>query len=249
MLGFGVTGQFAIGEVGSFAEIISVDKWFVSLSEPVRFPSRLNAAQQQFAALQDPFPFVSFSWFEPLSEPVRAVPRSPAAMAPFHFWQPAPSPFVATGWFVPLSEPARTRPGLMPGQQQFSAADTTVIPTGRLTPWFVPLSEPARRLSGLDAARQQFLAAPSRLLPNPTITGILNAVESGDLFTGGGREWNRVISGEVGAIEQRFTGAETGVIQTLPSVGASGVIEQVTPPVSGAATPVITKANVSIVIV
>ncbi len=214
MLGFGATGQFAIGEVGpSTAEIITLDKWFQALSQPVRFLPGLRASQQQAFVPPDLFPFVPFSWFNGLSIPaLRYRPQLSAGQQQFLAFQPAPSPFVATGWFMALSEPAR-------------------------------------KLQGLDAARQQFLASPSRLLPNPNITGVLHAVESGDLFTGGGRSWNRVVSGETGIIEQRFTGAEIGAIQMRPSVGTSGLIAQITAPVSGAATPVITKANVSITII
>lgn len=184
-----------------------------------------------------------FSWFAPLSEPVRVRPGLAPAQQQFSAFNP--QPFVPFSWFEPLAEPVRKLPALNAAQVPF----TTFNPQPFVPhDWYVPLSEPVRKRQGLDAARQQFLAAPSRLLPNPNVTGTLSAVESGDLFTGGGREWNRVVSGETGIIEQRFTGAETGVIQALPSVGASGVIEQIIPPVSGAAIPTITKANVSIII-
>jgi hypothetical protein len=66
VLGFGPTGQFAIGQVptGGTAEAITPDKWFVALSEPVRFLSGLRASQQQFSAFYPtPSPFVATGWF------------------------------------------------------------------------------------------------------------------------------------------------------------------------------------------
>lgn len=212
MLGHGATGQFAIGEVGTgTAEFIGPDKYMRALSEPVRFLQGLKPSEQQFQAF-NPQPFVSFSWFEALAEPPRALPRSPAALYPNFFFQPAPSPFVATGWFMALSEPARTRPGLLPPRQSFFTNDTSVIPlTHGLIPWYAPLTEPVRFRSGLAAARQQFLAAPSQLRPNPATSGIINATETKDTMVAGGSIFNRVTSGEIGVIENSFSGAEIGV--------------------------------------
>jgi hypothetical protein len=129
MLGFGATGQFAIGEVGVSTETVSVDKWYVQLSEPVRFRLGLKPAAQQFAALSDPFPFVPFSWFNELVIPaIRTRPGLRPGAQQFIALQPAPSPFVATGWFEALSEPARFRQGLRPPWQQFAAAPTQLRP-------------------------------------------------------------------------------------------------------------------------
>ena len=128
MLGFGPIGQFAIGEVGASAETVLLDKWFQRLSEPVRFLPGLRPAAQQFAALADPFPFVSFGWFESLSEPVRALPRSPAALSQFAAFNA--QPFVPFGWFEELTIPAvRTLPGLKPALQQFEARPPQLRPT------------------------------------------------------------------------------------------------------------------------
>lgn len=186
------------------------------------------------------------SWFVPLSEPVQR-PRFKAGEQQAFVAPPFP-PIVPHDWFVPLSEPVRKKPGLNPGQVQSFAIDTDVIPVSRIN-WFMPLSEPVRQLQGLNAARQQFLAAPSRLLPNPNIMGTLTAVEQGDLFTGGGRLWNRVVTGEAGIIEQNLAGAEIGASVTLPSVGASSIIEPIAVPVSGAAVPTISRAIISIRII
>src|SRR5882724_10031130 len=162
MPGFGAIGEFAIGEVGqATAETILTDKWFVQLSEPVRFLSGTSAARQQFGALADPFPFVPFGWFEELNvPPVRTRPGLRPGLQQFIAWQPAPSPFVATGWLTPLNEPRRERRGVNPPWQQFGAYVPTVIPTSKLIEWFNPLSEPVRFRRGMKPPLQQFIAAP-----------------------------------------------------------------------------------------
>jgi hypothetical protein len=252
MLGFGATGQFAIGQVDTTtagSEFIGPDKYMQALAEPVRFRRGLGAPAQAFVAF-NPLPVVSFAWFEALAEPVRKPPRSPAAMAPVHFWQPAPSPFVATGWFAPLSEPVRKRPALPAGHKQFFAGDTTVIPlqTG-LLPWFAPLSEPVRTRPGLAARLQQFLAAPSQLRPTPTTTGVLNALETKDVFQGGLRAWDRVVSGEVGVMEFSRPTAEIGIAPYNAPSGEAAVIVQGTAVSGGSAVTPAFAASISIRIV
>lgn len=253
MLGFGATGQFAIGQVGTVtggAENITPDKWFQPLSIPVRFRPGLRAAQQQFAALPDAFPFVPFAWYEDLAKPsIVARPALRTGEIPFFTFQPMPSPFVATGWFEALAEPVRFRRGLRPSQQPFFASDTTPIPVSKLVPWFQALAEPVRFRQGLAAARQQFLAEPSRLLPTPTSFGVLNALETKDVFTGSARMWIRVVSAEVGVIESNFTGAEIGVSPLRQTTASTGAIETVLAPASGSPIAAITKASVSIRIV
>src|SRR5262249_16070481 len=71
MFGFGTIGQFAIGQAAdTAAEVITLDKWFVPFSVPIRFPARLQASEQQFSAF-NPQPFVPFNWFYPFTEPAR----------------------------------------------------------------------------------------------------------------------------------------------------------------------------------
>lgn len=132
MLGHGAIGQFAIGQVGAATEVVTLDKWFMALSQPSRQPIGLRPSMQQFAAF-NPQPFVPFSWFEPLSEPARSLPRSPAAESQFSAFHPAPSPFVATGWFMALSEPSRRPIGLNPARQQAWAGPPQLRPTPTTT--------------------------------------------------------------------------------------------------------------------
>lgn len=166
MLGFGTIGQFAIGQVGAGqVEIITPDKWFVALSEPVRVKQGLQAPNQA-AHFFNVNPFVSFSWFGNLSEPVRRKPINPASLPQLFFMQPAPSPFVATGWFNWLSEPVRIKSGLRPEQQQFLAYQANTI---TVTPfaWFSWLSEPVRIKAGLKAYLQKVETQDTRWIPAP----------------------------------------------------------------------------------
>jgi hypothetical protein len=130
MLGFGATGQFAIGEVNT-NEPVTLDKWFAPLSEPPRRLPGLLPSMMQFSAF-DPQPFVPFSWFEPLSEPARTLPRLLPGEVQFAALAD-PFPFVSFSWFEALSEPVRTLPGLLPGQQQFEARPPQLRPTPQVT--------------------------------------------------------------------------------------------------------------------
>lgn len=67
-----------------FQEVISVDKWFEALSEPVRFPRALpKAVHNHFTEIVQSPPFgetiLVSKWFEALSEPVRL----PAGLKPY----------------------------------------------------------------------------------------------------------------------------------------------------------------------
>lgn len=223
MLGFGATGQFAIGQVGiGAAENITPDKWYIALSEPVRFRQGLRAGQQQFSALSDPFPFVSFSWFEELSKPpVLTKPGLRPSQQQFLAFHPAPSPFVATGWFAPLSEPVRKKPGLPPARQPFFTIDTAVIPISKLTAWFSALSEPVRFKIGLKPWLQQFFTGPPRLLPNPAITGIWASNETRDTFLAGAMIFNPPNSTEIGIVDTGFPAAEIGI--AAPAVASVSI--------------------------
>lgn len=222
MLGHGATGQFAIGQVsaGATAEIITSDKWFAALSEPVRFKQGLGAAQQQFIALPGPFPFVPFAWFQELSKPaVLTKPGLRPSQQQFFTFNPLPR--VSFGWFAPLSEPVRKKPGLPPALQRFFTTDTSVIPLTRLMQWFAALSEPVRFRLGLAPRLQQFLAAPTQLRPNPTITATLSAQETKDVFLAGASTFNRATSAEIGVVDTGFPAAEIGI--AAPAVASVSI--------------------------
>lgn len=159
MLGFCPVGAFAIGQVTgrSAAEVITPDKWFAPLSEPPRSRQGLRASQQQFSALSDPFPFVSFSWFNELSKPASLTrPGLRPSQQQFLAYVPNPTTVTPFAWFMPLSEPVRSRSGLKSQQQPFlSFNPVPVVPFS----WFSALSKPSIvARPGLLPSQQQFTA-------------------------------------------------------------------------------------------
>jgi len=105
------------------AEIVTADKWFVSLSEPIRSKPRLTTAAQQAAWLvsdiQPPTPgsgdvlfsqtetavyFQKYTLYQSIAEPIEFTAPPPVA--------------VEYGWFVPFSEPVRSKLGLTVAAQQ-----------------------------------------------------------------------------------------------------------------------------------
>lgn len=84
MPSFGAVGRFPIGVVtsgGGQTEIITVDKWFDWLSEPVRLPLRLRTGAEPFLAFEPaPSPFVASGWYNWLTEPVRVKVALAAAL-------------------------------------------------------------------------------------------------------------------------------------------------------------------------
>lgn len=131
------------------------------------------------------------------------------------------APVPVASWYVPFSEPPRFKIGLLASQQQFYAGDTAVIPLTRMMPWYAPLSEPPRFKPGLPAALQQFFTAPSQLRPTPTITGILNALETKDTMLAGASVFNRVASGEIGVVESKTTSNEIGI--NVPTIARATI--------------------------
>lgn len=179
MLGFGATGQFAIGEVGAgTVEFIGPDKWLEAFSEPLRFRSGLGALEQQATAN---FPIQTIiSWYDWLGEPVR-LPRGIAPqLQQFSAYQTDILTVRPFAWYANLTEPIRLKIGLGPQLQQFFTIDAKAIRTGDtfLEGWYNTFSEPVRFKQGINSTLQQYFAYHPRLLPNPNVTAILRAVET-----------------------------------------------------------------------
>lgn len=231
MFGLGHLGEFALGqESQNAAEIVTIDKWFANLSEPVRIKPGLRTSEQQFLAFASPKPVVPFGWFENLSEPVRVKRRLPTPSQPYFSFQP--TPIINISWFAGLSEPVRQKRGLRPYLQRSFTADTDVIPTSKMIEWFAPLSQPVRQKKGLRSHLQQFLASPSRLLPTPTSFGTLSALETKDTFLAGAMLWNRATDAEIGVIGGPPQPAEIGLSPAQPTAGAifAKISVRITPP-------------------
>ncbi len=132
-----------------------------ALSEPRRYPRRLPAHAQQFAA------FVQFSPFEesispdrwqvPFQEPIRRLRQIRTAQ---HEFEMRTDIAPALHWFQPLSEPVRFRPMLPIRAQQFAAfvQFAPFVEDVTADRWFPPFSEPRRYRRALPTFAQQFAA-------------------------------------------------------------------------------------------
>lgn len=236
MLGHGATGQFAIGEVGTTtAEIITPDKWYVALSEPVRFKRGLEARYQAFAAFH-PNPIIDISWFANLSEPVRQKKGLRAQLHPFET-KANITPLVSFGWMSALSEPKRFKRGIRPDLQQFTAYvpnQTTITPFS----WFSSLSEPKRFKRGLRPDEMMFLGR-GEFVPI-SYTAILDAIEQGDFFLGVLSQFNIPLTAYVDIItnDPRYRG-NLGVIAQAPqSSTIAAIIEPDPVQAAGIISPV-----------
>lgn len=278
MLGHGATGQFAIGQVstGATAESITVDKWFVALSEPVRIKQALSATQQHVLEFQ-PLPIINIGWFSPLSEPVRIKPRLHESLQRFMFegfQQP-----VLMNWFMAWSEPVRLKVGLHARHQEFLTAQNIfpVVPFGwfealtepvRTKPrllediqqfaildllptilmdWFAWLSEPVRIKPGLRTQLQEVLARATFIPTN--YTARLDATEQGDFLTAVLYQFNPAIKAYVDIIEN--DPRHRGNLGIIAAVAQSSIVASIAEPqtVPSTGTPVSTVAGARVAII
>lgn len=136
---------------------VTVDRFFVSLSEPVKVPARLITGAQEacFFGRAAPFPeaVTIDRWQIALSEPVRIKPRLPEPeqqTLALH-----PSPVVSFSWFSWLSDPVRVKQRLAEPDQQATFFHPTPVVSFS---WFSWLHDPVRVKARLPEPEQQFLA-------------------------------------------------------------------------------------------
>lgn len=204
--------RIALAASGEFREIIPIIPsfgWFGNLSTPTTRP-KLAAYQQQAFTIDAAYNFIPKFFFQPFSEPARTRPRLREGAQQFLAYG-SQRPLVSFGWFGNLSDPVRIKPGLRASLQQTFAIDTAVIPVTKLINWFGNLSDPVRVKPGLKAALQQFYTGPPQLRPNPAISGVMNALETPDVFLGGVTVWNAINSGEIGMTVILAPGGEAGI--------------------------------------
>lgn len=240
--------------VSTQPESVTEDRWHRPWSEPVRFKISGQLAIALMASGLFSFPqsagenITVDKWFASWREPVRfkgvfrGMPTGEQA-AGF----PSPQPFVSFGWFDKLNEPiVKQKAGLRTGSQSFHTGSP--LPFVSFS-WFRPQTElPPKPKIGLAARFQQFLAAPPRLLPTPTITGTLNAIETGDSALFAGLSFARPTTATIGVIELMRV-PYLGIIEMPLTQGVSGVIEEGVAPASGSPAAVITSAAVGIRII
>lgn len=163
-------------------ETITVDKWYVSLSEPYNsakprvpeFPQPVIDVEQ----LTLPEETLVVKWHQPLSEPVRVKKPLPVA-AYQHFTIDAeqltqPETSLVSKWWQPLTEPVRTQKPLPVAAYQHFTIDADQLTQPEVTliaKWWQPLSEPVRVKKPLStAAKPSFWIDADQLLQPEAIT-------------------------------------------------------------------------------
>jgi hypothetical protein len=152
--------QAAMGFWSTFTpEFITVDKWYVELSTPVRIPRRLQESAQQFLTA-DTKPIVSFDWRQWLAEPVRTQPRLQPGSNQFS--APDTNPIVSFSWFASLNDPiVKVKPWLGAANQVAMDFWSTFTPAGEtitLDKWYAAWREPVRFKVSLPVTEQQYIA-------------------------------------------------------------------------------------------
>lgn len=218
LLGGDALGRPVVGQISNPAADQVPIGWLRSLSDPVRTKRGLTAPRHPAFAYGSYQPVVSFGWMEALSEPVRVKIGLSAREQQFLALQPTPSPFVASGWFEWLSDPVRKKPrspAALSPFDFFQPAPSPFVASG----WYANLSDPVRIKPGLKAALQQAYVGPSRVLPTPALTGILDALETKDVFLAGAMIFNRPSNTEIGVINTTPQPAEIAVYPAAPTPG------------------------------
>lgn len=156
--------------------------WYDWLSEPVRQKKGLGShLQMTWAFDTTPVPTGRYyGWFAPLSEPVRQKPGLKVQLQRSFTQDADPVPLQrGMAWFSPLRDPVKLKPGLRADLQDFYTVDEDIVPgAAKLVAWFQWFREPVRKLEGLKTHLQQFLAYHPRILPNPTVTMVMDAIET-----------------------------------------------------------------------
>jgi hypothetical protein len=115
-------------------EVVTLDKWFSPLAEPVRRKPSVAALP---ANINDPFPQITIDWHRPLSEPVRRKVSAPPTEFAFYS-----EPVIKIDWYISLAEPVRRKDSVA----SVPASINDPFPrTVEEYAWHAPLSEPIRR--------------------------------------------------------------------------------------------------------
>ena len=191
-------------------ETVLPDKYYIALSEPVRY--RWFAAAQQMAAVIDPEILTHHEtirpdkWYIPLSEPVRfrkfgAELQQTAIRSHIADIQ---SSTIMSNWFQGLRDPVQLPKRLDTAQQQFAFYTQQVIPEQIHIQWMNQLYEPVRIKPGLAAGLQQFFTISPFAGQAPGVLTDWFALLS---------EPVRVKSGLAAAAQQFFTISAYGMTQ------------------------------------
>ena len=143
-------------------ETVTVDKWYVALTVPVRSLPRLQPGAQPFS-FPSTRPIVSFGWHQWLSEPV----RQKAGLGP-HLQQTTafqrPIEIINLDkWYKPWEPPVRVKPSFIANQQAYAAPLITTVEAVTVDKWCRAWVDPPKAKLSLAPAAQQstaFVKAP-----------------------------------------------------------------------------------------
>jgi hypothetical protein len=136
----------AFVQAAPFAETVSADRWFATLSEPARRRALLTSLNPAAVLVTAPAEAVSLDkWAYGFSEPVRSRPGLLTADQQTLAY--VLNDATAHRWLMPLSEPVRARAGLAaPNQQALAFVKAAPFAeTVSIDRWLRALSEPTRR--------------------------------------------------------------------------------------------------------
>ncbi len=141
-----------------FAETVSVDRWNVALSEPIRQTRRPEGSIASVTFVTSAEVITLDKWYEPFSEPARrrGIPSSEQQVIAL-----GPLPITASigGWYRNFDTPMR-RTGLPAYEQQALSLGPFPIPAS-LSGWSLPLSEPLRQKRITDINQPVFVGVVS----------------------------------------------------------------------------------------
>lgn len=139
---FGALGQFALVEVDEGDAQNAIYGTEYKLSEPKRFPARLQPGLNPAFFGPDRAPDTSISWFAPLSEPKRFPSALLPATQSFYVAEEPEPEGDELAWFVALSQPYLVAKRV--ADNPFLAYQPETPPPQFGMPWYAQLSEPQR---------------------------------------------------------------------------------------------------------
>lgn len=159
------------------------------------------------------------AWREPVRQKVSLHADLQQALA-FVKAAPFPEAVFESKWHQPWSEPVRRLPPLR------TASETAMVPFTLPYAivsfgWYTPQTElPPRQKPGLGSQYQQAFTTDSNpVLHVADITGILSALETKDIFLGGGFLFAAPFRVLTGVIEKKFTGGLSGITEESSRLG------------------------------
>jgi hypothetical protein len=201
--------EFSWGYLTPADELVTLDKWYVPLGEPMRRKPSVASAP---ANINDPFPrtVAEYSWYRPLSEPTRRRQPAPPTVFTWGYLTPADEIVTLDKWYAPLARPVIVE---HPIQPDGLVSVPFVERTDRVDKWLQSLSEPTRRKVSVanqpSAFWGYFTPAPEVVTVDKWFAPLGTPVKLPAALLVGQHQWLAFISlGEPGPAPARVTTSE-----------------------------------------